>query len=319
VNPSFFAFPQQTNLHQLGIRTYDSSGVYEIMPGTKGLYIFAVSGGGGGGGGGRRPTSGNCNGGGGGAGGASGLWYFRVEEIGGIGSSLFIVIGAGGTAGSAGSADGTSGGSGGQAGSTRIYSLGRGQTVQTYANARASLISLFNDQLTGAGGGGTSAALGGGGNGYFSEIYGASGSLGSNGQTSGASIVVTTINNSGGAGGGGHNSGTPTLGGLIYISAATSIPQTIALDDAKNTAVYQGGGANNGVQPPNSSKQIFGLFSPGFGGAGGASGTSQAATNGGNGYRGSGGGGGGGSANGFAAGAGGTGGNGFVAIKAVFS
>ena len=318
MNPSFFAFPQQTNLHQLGIRTYDSSGVYEIMPGTEGLYIFAVSGGGGGGGGGRRPTSGNCNGGAGGAGGASGLWYFRVEEIGGIGSSLFIVIGAGGTAGSAGSADGTSGGTAGQGGSTRIYSLGRGQTVQTYANARASLISLFNDQLTGAGGGSTSSASGQNGNGYFSEVYGYSGGN-SQGAASASNITVYTINHSGGAGGGGHTAGTPTSGGSINISVATTIPQTIALDDAKNTAAYQGGGANNGVQPANSSKQIFGLFSPGFGGAGGASGTSQAATNGGNGYRGSGGGGGGGSANGFAAGAGGVGGNGFVAIKAVFS
>ena len=90
-------------------------------------------------------------------------------------------------------------------------------------------------------------------------------------------------------------------------------------EDRNTDEVAYAGAPGDGGAVASKFTQIYGLFSPGYGGAGGGGGVTVAATNGANGYRGSGGGGGGGSLNGFAAGSGGNGGNGYVAIKAIFN
>jgi hypothetical protein len=315
MNQGFLGFPGLIDRNQLDFVKYDTSGVYQIMPGTRGLYIFAIGGGGGGGGGARQATSTNAFGGGGGGGGRGILYYFSVEDLGGVGSSLFIAIGAGGSAGAAGATDSSNGGSGGGGGQTNIFLLGKG-SAQNIGGSVATLLSVGGGSQ-GTGGSTTTGSAGTGNRMFLYDNYEAQ-SLAGNGANSNGNISVYNICVHGGAGGGSHALGTPTNGGSILIQVATTIPQTIALDYAKNTTAFAGGIANSATGPSNSSTQMFGTFSPGYGGAGGGPGTTRAATAGANGYRGSGGGGGGGSANGFAAGVGGNGGNGFVAIKAVY-
>jgi hypothetical protein len=315
MNQGILGFPAQINTNQLDLKTYDTSGVYEIMPGTKGLYIYGIGGGGGGGGGARQAAATNAYGGGGGGGGVQILWYFRVEELGGVGSSLAVIIGSGGNGGTGGTSDTSNGSAGVGGGLTYVFVSGK-RNIQSPNSTTAPLISLSAGSA-GAAGTIASAAAGSGGRAFFWDNFNTQ-NLFSNGTASATNLSMYNMAMSaGGAGGGGHLLGVGTTGGSINISVATTIPQTISLDYAKNTTAFAGGSPNL-TGPSDSSQQVFGTFSPGYGGAGGGGGTTTAATNGGNGYRGSGGGGGGGSLNGFAAGNGGKGGNGFVAIKAVY-
>ena len=317
MNEGFYSFPTPIKRSSSDIAVFDQTGVYHIQPGVKALYIFAAAAGSGGGGGARQATATNAYGGAGGSGGSTGLYYFQAEDLGGPGSSLFVVIGAGGSGGAAATGDSTNGSNGVVGGITEVFTLGRGTSVQV--NASLSTLLYMPQPFPGYGAGGTTASAASGGTGpYGAELIYYAGSPGSTGAVSAGSVSLYTMQQCGGAGGGGHLAGSATAGGSININVATTIPQTVGIDTAKNSAVYSGGSINSATGPTNSAMQTFGLFSPGFGGAGGGGGTTVAATNGANGYRGSGGGGGGGSANGFAAGKGGNGGNGFVAIKAIY-
>jgi hypothetical protein len=322
MNTGFYGFKGNEEFvsNNYNITTYDTSGWYVIPRRTKGLYIFSISGGAGGGGGARRPSSTNAFGGGGGGGGEIMYQYFPIQNFGGEGTALFIVIGAGGSGGAAATADSTNGNSGVSGSVNQIYIYGDNSIFRTQTRKLwyASDFAGFNGS-----GGTTTTGSAGTGNRFNSIGYNLTGLFSTPGDGVGgglgSSISIYQFNLCGGAGGAGHTAGAAGTSGNIVIQPITAISQTVALDFAKNTTAYAGGVANSGVAPTNVDKQTFGLFSPGYGGAGGGAGTTTAATKGANGYRGSGGGGGGGSLNGFAAGAGGSGGNGYVAIKAIFN
>jgi hypothetical protein len=297
MNNGFIGFPGKINFSENDIKTFDSSGSYTILQGTKKLYIFAVGGGGGGGGGARQ--SGNAYGGGGGGGGVMILKEFYVSDLGGPGQTLFITIGAGGTSGAAATGDSSNGSNGGPGGATQINIAGK----------PGALLYCPGGNF-GSGGTGASGAAGSGQS-CFIESYSVTGG---GGGASGGGITVAAIYSHGGAGGGfkitsGSNGGAITLQGTAVSGIMSSL-------QARANNVYNAGAADSSTKPFDSYQHILGIMSPGFGGPGGGGGTT--ATNaGGNGFRGSGGGGGGGSTNGIAASAGGTGGNGYVAILAI--
>ena len=310
MNQGIFGFPTalsngSTNI--LNTTEIDVSGTYLIKPGTKRLVIFSVGGGGGGGAGGKRASGTQHSGGGSGSGGGQIYQDFNVEDLGGVNTTLSIVIGAGGVAGAT-AGDTAAGGAGGTGGTTTIAPTGK----------PAILISCLGGG--GGAGGSTLNTLGGTvRTGFFygvqiNHIIG-----GGSSRTTGVptAVSVTNINNHGGAGGAGL-AVTPVAiaGGVIQVIQTTTtsvVSPEVARSDAVGV-IYSGGTST--VAPVKSYLQISGKLSPGFGGAGGGSGTTGA-TKGGDGYRGSGGGGGGSTLNTFTAGTGGTGGNGYVCITAI--
>ena len=124
MNNGFFGFPSANSEGTSKLTQFDSSGAYMILPGTKRIHIFAV-GGGGGGGGGFRSTVNNTGGAGGGGGGGIVITQYNVEDLGGIGVSLIINIGAGGVGGVGGATNGAAGSNGSGSGSTQIYVSGK--------------------------------------------------------------------------------------------------------------------------------------------------------------------------------------------------
>ena len=102
MNQGIFGFPTALSNTIISTTEIDVSGTYLIAPGTKRLVIFAVGGGGGGGAGGKRASGATQSGGAGASGGAQIYQDFNVEDLGGVNSTLSIVIGAGGVAGATG-------------------------------------------------------------------------------------------------------------------------------------------------------------------------------------------------------------------------
>lgn len=292
----------------LGLREFDASGSYTIPANTKFLYIFARGGGGGGGGGRRAATSATGAGGGGGSGGSWNLDLFTVEEFGGPGTTLSIIIGAGGTVGSGGAADNTNGNSGGSGGATQIFVVG----TQGYPLV-----------CTGGGGGGGGTTAGGTAGGsntcymFKNTLSQNAGSAGSTGTNASFTPSNAFVNSPGGAGGGGYTvaGGAGAGGGVTYMSAAGT--GVFNPNFTKGASLNLGGTArNNGI---NIYQRYGTIFSPYIsGGGGGANATvASSAGNGAAGYRGGGGGGGGGSIAGGNAGSGGVGGDGYVCIAAI--
>jgi hypothetical protein len=255
-------------------------------------------------------------GGGGASGGGIVLLTYNVEDLGGVNTTLSIVIGAGGTGGTGGATAGAFGIQGGSAGTTTITPTGK----------PGILISCIGG--SGGGGGGASFGLGASAllcniNGISNQSFGGgSSSVSVNGSyLNGHNIAISTPYSHGGAAGSGIAT-TPGLGyggGIYRSSTATSIGNfnyKTGLGDQTTTNWITAGGS--GTTPgQSSSTQIMGKLSPGVGGAGGGVAASSNGGAGGNGYRGSGGGGGGPASNGFTPGSGGRGGNGYVCIVAL--
>ena len=305
MNQGIFGFPTALGGSVLSTKEIDASGTYLIAPGTKRLVIFAVGGGGGGGAGGKRASGTAQSGGAAGSGGAQVYQDFNVEDLGGVNTTLSIVIGAGGLAGAT-AGDTAAGGAGGTGGTTTLTPTGK----------PGILISCLGG---GGGAGGTTTSTTGGtvrtGFSYgatLTHIIGA-GCIASTGSPTDMAIV--NINYHGGAGGSGL-AATPVAitGGATYFPTGSTSVVGYADQARGNVAPYSRGSST--VAPVDSYLHILGKMSPGIGGNGGGSGTTGA-TKGGNGYRGSGGGGGGSTLNTFTSGGGGVGGNGYVCIVAI--
>ena len=327
MNNGFFSFPSVADNRLLEVKQFDSSGVYVIPPNAKRIEIFSVGGGGGGGGGRRGDTSANASGGGGGGGGNIILEeYFLTDLITGARQNavarpniiLSIIIGAGGNGGAGAAAIRTNGSNGSTGGITSVGPVGYMTNVSSPV--------LWSTALGGVSGTGGSLSIGSGGNVGTCYFYGVQilSGLGSNGSVSSGSsttvyyIAPTNAFYHGGAGGGGYNATGPvtSAGGDVSINDGSLITAaTIGpINYERGTIVRAGGAINSSTKPADLYENIFGIFSPGYGGPGGGGGVSTSASPGGNGYRGSGGGGGGGSESTITAGAGGNGGNGYVAI-----
>lgn len=314
MNQGIHPFPsyqtnQSPNSGLLSLREFDASGNYTIPPSTKYLYIFARGGGGGGGSGRRAASAANAAGGGGGSGGAWILDLFPVEVFGGVGTTLSIIIGAGGDGGAARTVDGTDGAGGSFGGTTQIYSLQRNSFP----------VVCGGGSIGGGGGAAAGGSAGGANNSYvFRNLLSVNaGSAGSTSTPTAITITNAFVNSPGGCGGGGYTvaSGAAAGGGVTYATAAATgvfNPQLV-----KGASLNLGGAVRgNGVNILNR----FGtFFSPHIsaGGGGGSATVGSGAGNGGAGFRGGGGGGGGGAITGANSGAGGRGGNGYVAIAAI--
>ena len=309
MNQGIFGFPTALSNTIISTTEIDVSGTYRIAPGTKRLVIFAIGAGAGGGSGGRRASGTTQSGGGGGHQGAIIIESFNVEDLGvvnGVNTTLSIIIGAG-SVGGVGSSDNNLPGSQsvGTAGTTSISVTGN----------PGILISCLGGQNGGGGSTGTPTNNGvrtGFVNGILvSNVY-PTNTTGVMGQSVN---VLNMLYSSGAQGGGLSLEVTPTEGGSINSGISTS---TFVANPNFATTVYTGGSLIAPlVTPVNSTHQVHGKMSPGFGGPGGGSGFTVGGQTGGNGYRGSGGGGGGCCLNGFTSGSGGRGGNGYVCIVAL--
>ena len=306
MNQGIFGFPTALSNTIISTTEIDVSGTYRIAPGTKRLVIFAIGAGAGGGSGGRRASGTTQSGGGGGHQGAIVITDFQNIEDLGANTTLSIIIGAG-SVGGVGSSDNNLPGS---------QSVGTaGTTTVTQTGKPGILISCLGGQNGGGGSTGTPTNNGvrtGFVNGILvSNVY-PTNSTGVFGQSVN---VLNMLYCSGAQGGGLSLEVTPTEGGSINSGISTS---TFVANPNFATTVYTGGSLIAPlVTPVNSTHQVHGKMSPGFGGPGGGSGFTVGGQTGGNGYRGSGGGGGGCCLNGFTSGSGGRGGNGYVCIVAL--
>ena len=307
MNQGVFGFPAALGGSVLSTKEIDASGTYLIAPGTKRLVIFAVGAGGGGGAGGKRASGTAQSGGSGASGGAQVYQDFNVEDLGGVNTTLSIVIGAGGLAGAT-AGDTAAGGAGGTGGTTTITPTGK----------PGFLISCLGG-VAGAGGTNTITTGGAARTGFS---YGATlthiGGTGCNGTTGVPNdLSILSTNSHGGVAGAGL-AATPVAigGGQCFFSAITATSYNCSIDNSRAAGIIGNLQGTSTVTTVNPNIHIMGKMSPGIGGNGGGSGTTGA-TKGGNGYRGSGGGGGGSTLNTFTAGTGGTGGNGYVCITAI--
>ena len=307
MNQGVFGFPAALGGAVLSTTEIDVSGTYLIAPGTKRLVIFAVGGGGGGGAGGKRASGATQSGGAGASGGAQIYQDFNVEDLGGVNSTLSIVIGAGGVAGAT-AGDTAAGGVGGTGGTTTITPTGKPGTL------------IRCEGGIGANGGTNTTASGATAKTGFA--YGATlthiNGTGCNGTTGvPIDLAILSINSHGGAAGAGLAVSPVALGGgQCFFSAITATSYNSSIDNARAAGIIGNLQGTSTVTTVNPNIHISGKMSPGIGGNGGGSGLTGA-TKGGNGYRGSGGGGGGSTLNTFTAGTGGTGGNGYVCIVAI--
>ena len=306
MNQGIFGFPAASSNTIISTTEIDASGTYLIEPGTKRLVIFAIGAGAGGGAGGKRASGTLHSGGGGGHQGAIVIQSFNVEDLGGVNTTLSIIIGAGSVGGLGNVSTNIAGAqSVGTAGTTTISQTGK----------PGILISCLGGQN--GGGGSTSIPTNNGVRTGFINGMLATNVYPSNATgTFGQSVNVLNMRYCSGAQGGGLGAdATVNIGGSITSGISTS---TFVANPNFATTVYSGGSLIAPlVTPVNSTDQVHGKMSPGFGGAGGGSGVTVDGQNGGNGYRGSGGGGGGCCLNGFTSGSGGAGGNGYVCIVAL--
>jgi hypothetical protein len=335
MNNGFFGFPSPIGISNniLDIKEFEVSGVYEIPPDAKLLYILCVGAGSGGGGGGRQtPTAG---GGSGGMGGKILSNFYSVQALGfpiNRGSTTFfgnvtspyqrliITIGAGGNGGDGATTNSSSGSNGAVGGSS-------GVNISGYASGtNGSLLwvegAAVNGGNTGQGGTTTVGAVSGSGRahwlGFYANTFLGNGSTATANGGAGTAITAINVQYNGGGGGGGYNGTTATAGANITPVASTNTAQSGVMNPnyVRASALLSGGSANTAGQDA-LGYTILNKYSNGFGGAGGGgSAGASAAGRGGNGWRGGGGGGGGGSLNGANGGNGGKGGDGYCLIIA---
>ena len=306
MNQGIFGFPAVSSNTIISTTEIDVSGTYRIAPGTKRLIIFAIGAGAGGGAGGRRASGTAQSGGGGGHQGAIVIQSFNVEDLGGVNTTLSIIIGAGSAGGIGGTSNNIPGSqSVGTAGTTTITQTGK----------PGVLISCLGG-LNGGGGSTGAPTNNGVRTGFVNGMLASNAYVSNTASGAGASVTVLNMRYSCGAQGGGVDiDPIETSGGNISVGTPSST--SVSNPDFAST-VYTGGKLiATLVTPVNSTDQVQGKMSPGYGGAGGGSGVTENGQNGGNGYRGSGGGGGGSTLNGFTSGSGGRGGNGYVCIVAL--
>lgn len=295
---------------------FDASGTFVIPNRCKNLLIYAICGGGGGGSGRTSSTTNNASGGSGGAGGYAMYGQFDADALGGAGTSLSIIVGAGGLGGAAVSASSTNGNDGTNGGATAI-ALPSGNYLFYGSHGTSS----FNRN---AGYGGVLSTLSSGLSGQLNMlVHGIT--LTSTYATRGSSGTVDnqTLSNSllplWGAGGGGVNaSNVASAGGNINNNTSAFTGARVFNPIAASAAtICAGGTADSGLAGESARfRVVVGAMSAGLSGAGGGGGVNNNGGNGGDGYRGSGGGGGGGARDGKTSGAGGNGGNGYVCIEA---
>ena len=298
MNLGFFGFPDGVNNSILETKEFTTSGSYVVPNGAKLLYVFAISGGGG-------ASTGVAAGSGvtspGGYGGIGGMYTYQlvdVDSIGGPGTTINVLIGAGGT-GMAGTTSTTfaPGANAGNGGRTVLSVVGKGDFI--HAGSENGVLS-FNSYLGASSITSNSCVV-------FSFAQSAQG------QGNSAGATVSHNSHNGGANGGAVTSLNAANAGGSISKAATSA-NFFAPASVAPGAVLTAGGAATGAAGTNGTFQLNGKFSVGAGGAGGGGNTSGNGGNGGNGYRGGGGGGGGGARTPHATGAGGNGGDGYCVI-----
>jgi hypothetical protein len=267
-----FVIANADAMSEIDAQTFSSSTTYTI-PATSKLIIVECIGAGGGGGSGRR---GGSQQGGGGGGGAWERLSIPVSELGGVGASVTVTIGAGG------------------AGAPRATVDGNGSAGSKGGNSRFG--TFYFSGAMGGGGGGSSGA-GERGMGY---VGGLAMTVGSEFGTGGRAALVARKGWRGGGGGG--------AGGYAGASSESDPPLTTT---GQTYAATTGGGGAAGTGDGGNGT-AGGTSQGGGGGANGASNTGGNGGNGGN--AGGGGGGGGSSATLINSGAGGTGGNAQIKI-----
>lgn len=291
---------------------FNSSGKYTIPAGTQFLRIFLI-GGGGGGGGGARQSSAASAGGGGGAQPAQSVNILSIapEFFGGIGTTLAITLGAGGSGGAGGSSNGASGSNGTAGGNSTISIDGSPHTLISALGGPRGL----GGTLSAGGQSDTSLPH------YFyplgMTLAGISSITpqGGFGAAPSNPVVYATPQVAVGGGGGGISATADFAGGsLVNYSFANTIARITSKNLAANANVIAGGAG--GANGESSFIRLAETMGAGVGGGGGGGGFNRNAGNGGNGFCGSGGGGGGASSTGFVAGNGGNGGNGYCCIEA---
>jgi hypothetical protein len=229
-------------------RIFTSSDTFVIPTGAKVVEVTCIGGGGGGGGGGRN-VSGDGGGSGGGGGGLS-RYLFRAEDLGGVGASITVTVGAGG-AGGAATASGTTALSGNTGVAGTFTSFGN------YLQARGGL----------NGSGGTTSARTGGSGGY--GMF--NGNAGGNTSTS----ATATTAAAGGGGGGGASFGTGSVPTAFNI-AAPSGAGTAGTSNATLRGPGAGGNGRVSTTTTVTAAGAGGLY--GGGGAGGGEGSTAGAT-----------------------------------------
>lgn len=296
MNLGFFGFPDGVNNSILETKEFTTSGSYVIPNGAKLLYVFAVSGGGGGTTG---VAAGNAVLSPGGYGAIGGMYTYQlidVDSIGGPGTTIDVLIGAGG-AGMPGTTDTTytPGLASGAGGLTILSVSGKGDLI--YVGSPNGILH-FNSYLPTYVS--TNSAF------VFSFLQTSQGA----GNTGSANISHNSHN--GGTNGGGMSTSNTTGVGASILKAATSVNFFAPASFASGASIVAGG-SNSGGAGANGKLQLNGKFSVGTGGAGGGAGYANGG-NGGNGYRGGGGGGGGGTRTPYTTGSGGNGGDGYCVI-----
>lgn len=316
-NYGFFGFPNSSTQALTDVAEFDSSGSYKIPQGCKLLYIFGTSAGAGGVAGIATASGVAATGGWPGLGGMCCHQLVDVESIGGQGTILDIIIGAGG-AGQVGVTGSYVPGYVAEEGGATIISVrGRGTLINLFTmNIAYQNSSEIRDQSTHiapifglplSGHGRNSAT--------YTDARDNSGTIGggisaANVASAGTNITKTgNINNT-------YTSASVTFGGTILAGGANTGADGASFSSIAGTGTAGSNGYPTYYTIHKTTPQPNGRFSPGIGGAGGGSNLTGNGGAGGNGYRGGGGGGGGGCRTPFTSGRGGRGGNGYCAILA---
>jgi hypothetical protein len=283
------------------IYTTPGTYTYTIPAGATSLMVYAWGAGGGGGAGARNATNAIRTGGGGGGPGGYAEFHLRVASL---GSSIQVVVAAGGTGGTLNTTNASVGQDGNRT-STRTMVAGLavvnggggtgGRTAATSANGGvAGVITNYINQVANNTGGAGSTTVGN-----------SSGTI--------SSWALPWCAGGGGGGGAAANITTTQNGGQggQRVSANTNA------SNGNDTLIAGGAGGIQGVSPPTNGQTYTTLYG-GMGGGGGGYLTNASGQNGAAGGQPGGGGGGGGAAdNGFNGGSGGAGGAGMVIIFAV--
>lgn len=318
MNQGFFGFPGNLrDTTNIKVQEFDISGSFVIPSFAKNIYVLLIGAGGSGGSGARHPSGSTNTGGSGGCGGTMILDIFPVNFFGPPGTTLNVIIGAGGASVAGATANGTNGTAGNIGGQSGILINGKpnpilrvrggnGGTAGTSGlqTAPSGLTSWRFGLITGTGG------VGGTGNSVnFPQGPGATV------LPSGSSGLWNWQSNGGCGGGGLNSSNTACTGGAITAGGAFTAQYSPRYTSGNN--VRQPGQPNTGT-PGDSSfgYTIAGQYSPGLGGVGGGGGASSNGGPGRDGFRGGGGGGGGGALDGFNGGASGAGGDGYCVLIA---
>ena len=239
---------------------YTSTGTFVIPAGAKVMEVTCIGGGSGGGSGARNNTaSATHGGGGGGAGGSVSRYFFRVEDVGGAGSSVTITIGAGGVGGVQ-TATGTTALAGNSSGAGGTTSFG------PYLYAGGGGYNIYGE------GGSITIASASGGSQNHLYMFG-----GNPGIYSGATSNIYVSRGPGGGGCGLGGTSTFRTGGLSVVNNLTAATAGAA-GPTDTTYAVGGGGGSGGA----SSTTVGGAGgaggAPGGGGGGGGEGSTAGAS-----------------------------------------